>query len=120
MPKYNIQRYSQTVTIAADGTTANADTTRTLYGKLVAIKSVVPALVGTTTLTITIKDENGVTIYTKASIAEGAGFGAYIDANNHPLQLPIDGILNITVTASNAQTSVAAPIPVVLLIDRGN
>ena len=119
MGKYNIQRYSQTVTIAAEGTTANANTTKALYGKLVGIKSVVPALVGTTTLTITIKDENGVTIYTKSGIAEGAGFGAYIDANNFPLMIPIDGILNITVTASNAQTGAAAPIPVTLLIDRG-
>lgn len=119
MGKYNIQRYSQTVTIAADGTTANANTTRALYGKLVAIKSLVPQLVGTTTLTITIKDENGVTIYTKASIAENAGFGAYIDANNYPLSIPLDGILNIAVTASNAQTGQAAAIPVTLLIDRG-
>lgn len=119
MGKYNIQRYSQTVTILADGTTANADTTRALYGKLIGIKSVVPALVGTTTLTITIKDDLGATIYTKAAIAEGAGFSAYLDANNYPLQIPIDSILNIVVTASNTQTSVAAPIPVTLLIDRG-
>lgn len=119
MGKYNIQRYSQTVTIAADGTTANADTSKALYGKLVGIKSVVPALVGTTTLTIAIKDDMGATIYSKASIPEGAGFSAYVDANNYPLQIPIDSVLNITVTASNAQTSVAAPIPVTLLIDRG-
>lgn len=119
MAKYNIQRYSQTVTILANGTTANADTTKALYGKLVGIKSVVPALVGTTTLTITIKDDLGNTVYTKASIAEGAGFSAYLDANNYPLQVPLDSIMNITVTASNAQTSVAAPIPVTLLIDRG-
>jgi len=119
MAKYNIQRYSQTVTILSNGTTANANTSRALYGRLVGIKSVVPALVGTTTLTITIKDDLGATVYTKASIAEGAGFSAYLDANNYPLCIPLDSIMNIEVTASNPQTGTPAPIPVTLLIDRG-
>jgi len=117
--KYPVKRYTQTVTILADGTTANADTTE-LYGFLVGVKAVVPALVGTTTLTITIKDasSSGATIYTKATIAEGASFAAFIDANNYPLRVPLDGVQNITVTASNAQTAAAAPIPVVLLLER--
>jgi len=117
--KYPVKRYTQTVTILAEGTTANADTTA-LYGFLVGVKAVVPALVGTTTLTITIKDTSstGSTIYAKASIAEGAPFAAFIDANNYPLRVPLDGVQNITVLASNAQTGTPAPIPVVLLLER--
>ncbi len=119
MQLFPIQRYSQTVTIAADGTTKSDPTTISLNGRIRGVGAVVPALVGTTTLTLTLTDAAGITIYTKASIAEGAAFGAYIDANNYPLQIPVAGIVTITVTASNTQTAVAAPIPVVLLIDRG-
>lgn len=115
---YNIKKKLVTVTIAADGTTANANS-EVLNGRIVAIMADVPALVGTTTLTLTLKDSDGFTIYTKASIAEGAKFSAYVDANNVPLALPIAGVCNVTCTASNAQTGVEAPIPVTLLIDQG-
>lgn len=115
---YNIQRYVQTVTILADGTT-QADPTSYVNGRIVGILANVPALVGTTTLTLAITDADGYTVFSKASIAEGAKYAAFIDANNQPLQLPVAGILTLTVTASNAQTSVAAPIPIVLLINRG-
>lgn len=116
---YGIQRYTQTVTILADGTTANAPTTRSLNGYLVGVLADVPALVGTTTLTIAITDAAGYTLYSKDSIAEGAKFTDFADANNVLRRIPVSGILTITVTASNAQTAAAAPIPVVLLIDRG-
>lgn len=117
MSRYNIQRWSQSITIAADGTTA--DTTASLNGILVGVMADVPALVGTTTLTIAITDAGGYTIFSKASIAEGAKYAQFVDANNHPLRLPLSGNHTITVTASNAQTADDAVIPVVLLIDRG-
>ena len=117
MSKFDIQRWSQSITIAADGTTAN--TTASLNGLLVGVLADVPSLVGTTTLTIAITDAGGYTIYSKASIAEGGKFTQFVDANNHPLRLPLSGTHTITVTASNTQTGAEAVIPVVLLIDRG-
>lgn len=116
---YRIQRYKQTVTIAAEGTTKADPTTRVLNGYLVGIQADVPALVGTTTLTLALTDEDGYTLYSKASIAEGAKFTEFADSNNVLRKIPLTGIVTITVTASNAQTGAAAPIPVVLLIDRG-
>jgi len=118
MSKYRIQRYNQTVTIAADGTT-QTDSTANLNGYLVAIMANVPALVGTTTLTISLVDPDGYTLYSKASIAEGARFTEFADGNNVLRKIPLSGIHQITVTASNAQTGAAAPIPIALLIDRG-
>lgn len=120
MSKFSIQRFTQTVTILAEGTTETDTSTRELNGLIRGIGAVVPSLVGTTTLTLTLKDASGITLWTKSSIAEGAAFGEYIDANNFPLQIPVSGFVSITVTASNAQTGAAAPIPVVLYIQRGN
>ncbi len=117
MSKYSIQRYSTSLVIPADDTTIDSAAIP-LNGRLVGIMADVPALVGTTTLTLTVKDADGYTIYTKSSIPEGAKFAAFVDANNQPLKLPLSGSFVITATASNTQTAAAATIPVVLLIDR--
>jgi hypothetical protein len=90
-----------------------------LNGILKGILINVPQLVGTTTATLDILDADGYTVYSKASLAENQRTTAYVDANNHPLNLPLAGKYTVKVTASNAQTGQAADIPVVLLIDRG-
>ena len=117
MTKYKIQRYSTTLTIPAEGTSIVSSAIG-LNGKLKGILLDVPALVGTTTITITIKDVGSYTIFTKASIAENAKTTTFIDTNNFPLELPLSGNHTITLTATNAQTGASADIGVVLLIER--
>jgi hypothetical protein len=114
---YRIRTIDLPTVIAADGTTADSELSEAQNGKIVGVQCLVPALVGTTTLTIAIKDANGATLYSKASIAEGAGFSAYIDANNFPLAIPVAGAIKATCTASNAQTAAAATLPVKVLIE---
>jgi hypothetical protein len=119
MGKYNIQRYTKSVTVA-DGQTVGTINTDSLNGLIRGIIANVPQLTGTTTITLAITDQDGATVYSKASIAENAKTGAYIDANNYPLQIPVSGVLTFTVTQTNAQSGAASVVPVTLLIDRGN
>lgn len=118
MNKYRIQRYTKNCVIAADGTTSDT-TTDSLNGLIKGIIANVPQLVGTTTLTLTIKDADGVQLFSKASIAENAKTGFYEGSADLAVAIPVCGALTLTVTASNAQTGAAATIPVTLLIDRG-
>lgn len=117
MSRYAINRSSSTVTIAAGQTVG--EKTAKLYGILKGILLNVPQLVGTTTLTIDIIDEDSFTVYSKASIAENAKTTIFLDAQNNPLHIPVSGEYTIRCTASNAQTGQAADIPVVLLVHRG-
>lgn len=118
MNKYKIQRYKITCTIPADDNTIVEDLPN-LNGYLVAVQANVPALVGTTTLTISITDQDGYTIYSKSGIAEGARFIDIADSNNVLRKIPLSGTHQITCTASNIQTSTQAPIPIVLKIEKG-
>lgn len=114
---YPVQRLKTPVTILDEGTTAYADTAY-LSGYIVGVMCDVPALDGTTTLTIAITDQDGFTVYSKATIAEGAKFTEFVDANNMLRRIPVAGVLRITCTATNAQTGGDKVIPVVLLLDR--
>ena len=118
MNKYNIQRYTKEVTVL-DGQTVGTIDTDSLNGLIRGIIADVPALTGTTTITLLITDQDGATVYTKATIAEEAATGFYIDANNYPLQIPVSGILTLKVTQTNAQSGADSIIPVTLLVDRG-
>lgn len=118
MGRYQIQKYAQSITVADGDVAANADTILSLNGLLKGIMANVPALSGSNTLTIALKNSDGYTIFSKASIAESAKYAQFVDANNQPLELPLNGIHNITVTSSGAE-SPAVVIPVVLLIQRG-
>lgn len=115
---YRMKKKTTVVTIAADGTTANVDS-EALNGRIVGVLVDCPALVGTTTLTVTVKDADGFTLFTKASIAEGAKTNLYVDATPAALNIPVAGIVNITCLASNVQTAVPAVIPVTLMVDEG-
>lgn len=115
---YRIKKKTTSVTILAEGTTANADSVA-LNGRICGISINCPALVGTTTLTVTLKDADGAQLYQKASIPEGAVSNYYVDATPSPLNIPVCGPINITCLASNAQTGAAAVIPVTLLVDEG-
>lgn len=117
MSKYRIKRFKQTITIADAGTTANGAVEQ-LNGILKGIIADIPALTSSHTLTVTIKDADGYTLFSKASIASGAVASLFVDANNQPYQIPLSGNTTITVTSSAAETGAKA-IKVVLLLDRG-
>lgn len=113
---YRIQRKTVSVGIA-DGQTVGTGTV-VLNGRLLGVLTNPPDLTGTTTITVAVEDEDSYTVFSKASIAENAKTATYLDANNHPLRLPVAGSHTVRVTASNSQSG-AKTIPVVLLIDRG-
>lgn len=117
MGKYNIQRYKKSV-VVADGQTVGTIDTANLNGLIRGIIANVPQLTGTTTITLTVTDEDGQTVFTKSAIAENAKSSYYIDANNFPLQIPVCGVLTLTVTQTNAQSGAASTIPVTFLIAR--
>lgn len=104
MGRKKLSRNPYTVTIDfSEDTTVGTLAGVSLNGILRGILLDVPDLTGTTTLTFTITDESGYTVYTKASIAENQKTALYVDANNIPLELPLVGSHTLTVTASNAQ-----------------
>lgn len=118
MGKFTIQRYTKNV-VVADTQTVGTANTASLNGKIRGIVANVPQLTGVTTITLAITDQDGATVYSKAAIAENAVTGFYIDANNYPLQIPVAGVLTLTVTQTNAQSGSAATTVVTLLVDRG-
>lgn len=115
MSKYQIQRY-KTSGVILDTTALIAITTASLNGKIKGIMANVPALTAANTLTLAITDVDGFTVFSKAAIVNNALFQAFVDANNQPLELPVAGVLTITLTASGNQTG-AKTIPIVLLIE---
>ncbi len=117
MSKYQIQRYKTTLTIPDGGNTIDSAAVG-LNGLLKGIIPVVPALTSAGTLTVTIKDKDGYTVFSKSSIASSTSTGLFVDSNNQPYELPLSGDHTITVTASGNQTG-AKNISVVLLIQRG-
>lgn len=119
MGKYNIQRYTKNVTVADGQTVGTADTAE-LNGLIVGILANIPQCTGTTTVTLAITDADGFTVYSKATIAENAKTAAFVDANNHPLKLPVAGVLTLTITQTNAQSGADSVHAVTLLIDRGS
>lgn len=59
-----------TITAGAGATTGTTDLPGTVNGMLGAIRVTVPQLDGTTTVTLTVCDEDAIVMFTKASIAE--------------------------------------------------
>lgn len=118
MSKFGIQRFKTTLTIViatdADEIVSEAFP---LNGKLKGIIPTAPDLDSTDTYTITIKDADGNTIYTKATLAESVASPQFVDANNHPLQLPLAGNHTITIKTSSDQDANRI-FTVVLLIER--
>jgi len=87
-------------------------------GRVVRMTVDVPALDGVaTTVTVTLKDEDGTTLYNKASIAEG---GKTVDAGMVAAATPhgvvFSGTMTVTVLASAAQTTAAVLVSVMLYI----
>jgi hypothetical protein len=57
------------------------------------------------TVTATITNAEGGTVWSKASIAEGATTSVFIDSNNYYFQQPLYGTQTLTITANTGQTA---------------
>ena len=116
--KYRIRRYKTTLILdfSADDNEI-VSSAIPFNGVLKGIIPTAPDLESTNTYTITIKDADGNTIYTKATLVENQATPIFIDANNEPLTLPLAGDHTITLTTSGAQTA-DRTFTVVLLIER--
>lgn len=119
MSKYNLQRYTKTLTLAyATNATTISASTGDLNGLLAGVEINAPDLDSTNTYTVTLTDADSFTIFTRATLAENTKTAIFTDANNHPLRLPLSGTHTITVVTSGAQTG-DRTFTVNLLIDRG-
>lgn len=99
-----IQRKSISVVIdVSEDADVGTSTPVELNGKLLGIISTAPDLDDTDTYTVTVLDGSSNTVYTKASLAEDITSSQYVDANNHPLQLPLSGNYTVQITASGDQ-----------------
>lgn len=87
-----------------NATTIVSDATQ-MNGLLRGIQITAPDLDSTNTYSLTIKDADGYTIFTKASLVENTTTTVYVDTNNQPLQLPLQGAHTVTIVTSGAQTA---------------
>lgn len=89
---FRIQRYTTTVTIPVNNDTEDAPVlsgkTDQLNGLLRGITINAPALTGSSYV-LTILGQRGETLFTKSSIVEAVKTFIGIDANNHPLRIPL-------------------------------
>jgi len=109
-----VARQKVDVTIPDESDTGS--TTIGVVGRIIRMSYDVPALDGAaTTVTVALSDEDGTSLYSKATIAEGAKTNdAGMVAAATPHGVVFAGTLTITVTASAAQTNGAQLISVIL------
>lgn len=121
MGKYNIQSFTVPGTVIDQSADADQIITSAfeLNGLLRGILITSPDLDDTDTFSITIKDADGYTIFTRASLAESTLHNIFTDTNNHPLQLPLTGNHTVTITASGDQAADRTFV-VKLLVERGS
>ncbi len=106
MSRFPIKRtsYALTIDIIADDNQIISPAIA-FNGELAGIIVTAPDLDNSDTYTLTIKDVDGNTIYTKAALVEASTTTIFIDANNFPLQLPLAKAHTITILTSGAQAS---------------
>jgi len=114
-----IARHSVTVTIDVSESTTVGETDTNMNGVILAYAITVPALAGTTTVTLNLEDPNDVEWYSKASIAEGATTVVTLQNTDCNLNLPVFGTTTVQVTASGAQSE-DQNITVVFLYEDGS
>jgi len=108
---------SGTAVIANGGTTIAASPY--VNGLVRAIYINAPALTSTNTYTVALVGSNsGQTLFSKASLTANAVTNIMIDANNYPLQVPIDEGCEITITSSGTEGA-ARTFTWGLSVDRG-
>ena len=90
--------------VIADGETVGTATVG-ISGRIIRASYDIPALDGDVTVTVALSDEDGTSLYSKASVAEGAKTNdAAMVAAATPHGIVFAGTLTITVTATGAQT----------------
>lgn len=105
MNKFRIQRYATTVTIPVNNDTEDAPAlsgnNAQLNGVLRGITIDAPALTGTA-FTLWILGQRGELLFTKASLVESAKNYIGVDANNHPLRIPLalNGVSPVRIKAT--------------------
>ena len=110
-----LKSYAFVATIADEGTSiVTSDVPVTGYLKGVAVTA--GAMDASDTYTITIADKNGVTVFSRASLAESTTSVIWADKYNelgttivdgHLLNTPMAGPVDVTITASAAQNDAA-------------
>ena len=94
MKTFRIQKYTTTVTIPINNDTEDSpvlglnNRESQLNGILKGITIDAPALTGTSYV-LTILGQRGETLFTKSSVVEAVKTHIGIDANNHPLSIPL-------------------------------
>lgn len=105
------------VTIASSGTTASASPL--VNGLIRALYVSAPTLTSSNTYTVAIiGGNNGQTLFSKASLTANAVTNILADANNYPLQVPVDDSCTVKITSSGTESSQRTFI-VGLSVDRG-
>lgn len=88
MNNFRIQRFKTSVIIPVNNDTENSAVVEQLNGVLKGITLVAPALTGTA-YTLSILGQRGEVLFTKAALVEAVNTYIGIDANNHPLSIPL-------------------------------
>lgn len=119
MSGYSIKRITSSILVdVSEDNDLGTATDIQANGRLAGILVNAPDLDSTNTYTVTVKDQEGYTVFTRASLVENARTTIYVDTNNHPLRLPLNGEYTIEVLTSGAQTA-DRTFSVTLLVDRG-
>ena len=87
MNKYRIQKFTTSVIVPINHDTGEA-AVASLNGILKGITLVAPALTGSSYI-LTVLGQRGETLFTKSSIVEAVNTYIGIDANNHPINIPL-------------------------------
>ena len=102
---YPVRRITTPLTIASSGTTITSSAFQ-INGILRGICVNAPALTSSNTYTVSIIDDNGYTVFSKASLTANAKTSIFVDTNNNYLQFPVSGrAYTITVTSSGTEGS---------------
>ena len=107
----------KTLSITIAETEAVATATTDVNGRLRAVLVDAADLDDTDTYTVAITSPEGFTVFTQGSLVKDAKSQIFADANDFPLDLPLEGESTVTITASGAQ-SVESAFIVYLLVDQ--
>ena len=100
-----IKKYAQTMTLDVSSNDNLISSTAKINGVFKGASITVPNLdYSNGTVTASILNSEGGTIWTKASIVEGATTSVFIDANNAYFQQPLNGILTLKIQTNAGQS----------------
>lgn len=115
---FRIQRKPFTLVILNGQTAITSAAKLNLNGLLRGVIVNAPDLTSTHTYTIVIKDADGQTIFSQAGLTENVITSFFVDGNNYPLMVPLNGGEKITITASGTEGADRTFVTT-LLVDTG-